>query len=114
MRVSVSDLLQSIPLPITLREVNIQATVMLLTLADVPAFSFGAKGNCWITAVWLQIEHGEQGYSPGWPGSMRRLLYEIHSPGKTAACLSTESFLSSVGRKHAKQPVKSNAVQSLW
>lgn len=48
MRVSVSDLLQSIPLPITLRDVNIHAAVMLLTLADVPAFSFDAKGNCWI------------------------------------------------------------------
>lgn len=51
MRVSVSDLLQSIPLPITLREVNIHAAVMLLTLGDVPAFSFDAKGNCWITLL---------------------------------------------------------------
>lgn len=51
MRVSVSDLLQSIPLPITLREVNIHAAVMLLTPGDVPAFSFDAKGNCWMTLL---------------------------------------------------------------
>lgn len=51
MRVSVSDLLQSIPLPITLREVNIHAAVMLFTLGDVLAFSFDTKGNCWITLL---------------------------------------------------------------
>lgn len=51
MRVSVSDLLQSIPLPITLQEVNIHAAVMLLTLGDVLAFSFDTKGNCWITLL---------------------------------------------------------------
>lgn len=51
MRVRVSDLLQSIPLPITLREVNIHAAVTVVTLGDVPAFSFDAKGNCRITLL---------------------------------------------------------------
>lgn len=43
MRVSVSDLLQSIPLPITLREVNTRAAVMLLTPGDVPALTLMPK-----------------------------------------------------------------------
>lgn len=51
MRVSVPDLLQSIPFPITLREVNIHAAVTVVTLGDVPAFSFDAKGNCRITLL---------------------------------------------------------------
>lgn len=51
MRVSVSDLLQSIPLPITRREVNIHASVMLLAPGDEPASSPDAEGNCWITLL---------------------------------------------------------------
>lgn len=51
MRVSVSDLLQSIPLPITRREVNIHAAVMLPAPGDEPASSPDAEGNCWITVL---------------------------------------------------------------
>lgn len=51
MRVSVSDLLQSIPLPSTRREANIHAAVLLGALGDVPACSFNAKGNCWVTLL---------------------------------------------------------------